>query len=153
MFDRETAFRQEDLFGGTGVVWVWDLAGGDPGLPPFQAVLACELEPGALVGPHVQLGLAELVVSLSGLGGVSVEGDTFMHMQPGQVLRLIPGQMLSLHNPSDAPWRYLILKATAEMPADAALTAPPTVVVVDDAPAPAYPEPAAPVPAPPPTVS
>ena len=40
--------RREALFGGKGEVLVWDLLGAAQ-IPPFTAVLACELAPGASI--------------------------------------------------------------------------------------------------------
>ena len=52
---------RENLFGGQGDVRVWNLVKGKP-LPPFVAVLACELAPGGSVGSHLQQRADEIVV-------------------------------------------------------------------------------------------
>lgn len=100
---------RQGLFGGQGAVRVWALTP-RPALP-FTAILACELEPGASVGPHVQQDYPELVIAISGSGSVQVNGvaTTFA---AGQVVELAHGHTLAISNASSAqPLRYLIIKA------------------------------------------
>ena len=100
---------RRELFGGTGTVRVWALTPA-PALP-FTAVLACELEAGASVGAHVQEQFPELVIGISGSGRVSVNGAAAT-FSAGSVVELGRGQVLSILNESsDAPLRYLIIKA------------------------------------------
>ena len=102
--------RRERLFGGQGAVLVWNLCETDP-RPPFGAVLACELEGGASVGPHVQQEFAEVVIVLEGEGVARLEGAS-VTLQPGVVVQLPLGAVLALENSlSQQPLRYLIVKA------------------------------------------
>jgi len=102
---------RSELFGGTGSVRVWALSS-DPALP-FTAVLACELEAGGSVGAHVQEQFPELVIGLSGSGRTRVDGVAAA-FAAGSVVELGRGQTLSIVNASsDAPLRYLIIKAQA----------------------------------------
>lgn len=88
---------------------VWALSNA-PALP-FTAVLACELEPGASVGPHVQEHYPEIVIALSGSGSVRVN-DVAAPFDAGQVVELAHGSTLSISNGSQTePLRYLIIKA------------------------------------------
>jgi quercetin dioxygenase-like cupin family protein len=101
---------RDALFGGLGSVRVWNLAPAP--VAPFAAVLACELDPGASVGPHVQERCAELVIGISGEGSVEVNGET-KRLASGSVIDLPLGYTLSISNEiSEEPLRYLILKAT-----------------------------------------
>ena len=112
LFSRDLphAVRQA-LFGGTGAVRVWALVAAPAA--PFTAVLACELEPGASVGAHVQEHDPELVVAISGAGQVTVNG-VVRGFRAGQVVELPQGQTLAIDNSAaDAPLRYLIIKARA----------------------------------------
>lgn len=78
---------------------------------PFGAVLACELEPGASVGPHVQEHFSEIVVAVAGRANASVDGQR-VELAAGGVVELPLGHVLSLENASlDAPFQYLIVKA------------------------------------------
>lgn len=98
-----------ELFGGRGTVRVWPLVATPKS--PFAAVLACELEPGASVGVHVQQQFPELVIAVSGHGSVSVDGAACAFVAGG-VVELGLGQTLSICNGShDEPLRYLIIKA------------------------------------------
>ena len=107
--DREP-FLHEDLFGGQGEVRVWDLLG-RRALPPFEAVLSCELEAGGSVGAHRQATADELVVILAGEGTATVDGIE-QRLEPGSVVTLALGALLALSNTSDqAPLSYLIIKA------------------------------------------
>ncbi|HEY6078852.1 MAG TPA: hypothetical protein VIW29_08610 [Polyangiaceae bacterium] len=100
---------RRELFGGKGVVRVWSLS--DAPELPFRAVLACELEPGASVGTHVQEHFPEIVIGVAGNGSVSVNGSTSA-FGPGRVVDLARGHTLAIANDShDAPLRYLIIKA------------------------------------------
>jgi quercetin dioxygenase-like cupin family protein len=111
MWNREREHeRREALFGGRGAVRVWDLSTGAPP-PPFTVVLACELEPGGSVGPHVQQEDEELVIVLEGHGAAYVDRQQLL-LEPGSVVGLPLGRSLSLENASPtAPLRYLIVKA------------------------------------------
>jgi quercetin dioxygenase-like cupin family protein len=107
--DREP-FRHQDLFGGQGEVQVWDLLG-RRALPPFEAVLSCELEAGGSVGAHRQATADELVVILAGEGTATVDGAE-QRLEPGAVVTLALGALLTLNNSSaEAPLSYLIVKA------------------------------------------
>lgn len=100
---------RHELFGGKGSVRVWALTPA-PALP-FTAVLACELEAGGSVGPHVQDQFPEIVVGVSGRGSTSVNGLAVAFMA-GSVVELARGQVLSIVNESAwEPLRYLIIKA------------------------------------------
>lgn len=102
--------RREALFGGSGAVLVWDLLG-RARLPPFTAVLACELEPGGSVGAHRQEQFAEIVVFTEGEGSVTVGGAP-QPVAAGAVVTLPLGQTLAIRNGSASePLRYLIIKA------------------------------------------
>ena len=103
-------FRREALFGGRGEVLVWDLLGKEA-LRPFTAVLACELEAGGFVGPHVQSDFAEIVVFTEGEGRVEVSGEA-RDVGEGSLVPLPLGKVLSIENLSkERPLRYLIIKA------------------------------------------
>ena len=100
---------RQGLFGGQGAVRVWALTA-RPTLP-FTAILACELEPGASVGPHVQQDYPEIVIAVSGSGSVQVNGAA-SPFAAGQVVELAHGHTLAISNAtSDQPLRYLIIKA------------------------------------------
>lgn len=105
--------RREALFGGTGEVLVWDLLG--PGsLPPFTAVLACELAPGGRVGTHRQELYPEIVVVTEGEGTAELDGDA-CPITAGTTVLLPLGSTLALTNgSSEQPLRYLIVKAAAK---------------------------------------
>lgn len=105
-------FERRDLFGGHGRVLVSDLLG-RLAAPPFKAVLQCELEPGGVVGTHVQQDHPEIVIGLSGQGEATVSG-TAHALNAGDVVFLAHGQTLSLRNRSEEePLSYLIIKASA----------------------------------------
>ncbi|QRN95214.1 cupin domain-containing protein [Archangium violaceum] len=98
------------LFGGKGIVRVWNLYTGEF-TPPFTAVLACELEPGGSVGPHVQKEDDELVLALEGHGAAYVDGQR-VALEPGSLVGLAVGKTLALENASsETALRYLIIKA------------------------------------------
>ena len=100
---------RRELFGGKGAVRVWALTGA-PALP-FTAVLACELDAGGSVGPHVQEQYPELVIGISGSGSTSVNGAS-TQFDAGSVVELARGQTLAIVNESpDVPLCYLIIKA------------------------------------------
>lgn len=101
---------RKDLFGGRGEVQVWDLLGQAP-TPPFTAALACELEPGGNVGAHVQSDYPEIVIGLDGDGSARVNGEV-TPLGPGGLVYLPLGATLEIDNlSSEAPLRYLIIKA------------------------------------------
>lgn len=100
---------RQGLFGGRGAVRVWALTA-RPALP-FTAILACELEPGASVGPHVQQHDPEIVIAISGSGTVAVNG-VVTPFPSGQVVELAHGHTLAIDNTAgNEPLRYLIIKA------------------------------------------
>src|SRR5262249_11322266 len=104
--------RRSNLFGGEGSVLVWDLLG-PLRLPPFTAVLACELEQGASVGAHRQELYAELVIVTDGEGTATVDGVPH-ELAPGAVVALPLGSVLTIANGlADQPLRYLIVKGDA----------------------------------------
>jgi quercetin dioxygenase-like cupin family protein len=99
-----------ELFGGTGNVQVWNLLAGRR-MPPFAAVLSCELDPGGRVGRHVQEHFPEIVVGLEGRGEARVGGQSHS-LEPGDVVHLPLGKALEILNlSSDEPLRYMIIKA------------------------------------------
>ena len=103
---------RENLFGGKGEVLVWDLLGAAE-IPPFAAVLACELAPGGSVGTHRQQEHPEIVVVTEGEGSAEIDGAT-SPIGVGTLIALPLGSTLSLANGSrEAPLRYLIVKAAA----------------------------------------
>ena len=103
---------RRDLFGGRGVVQVWDLLADYTKMPaPFAAVLSCELEPGGSVGRHLQEHFPELVIGLAGDGEANVDGRE-LSLAPGDVVYLPLGSVLALRNRSETePLAYLIVKA------------------------------------------
>ncbi len=103
--------RRQDLFGGQGEVLVWNLIGGRS-LPPFSAVLACELEAGGSVGVHVQQAAHEIVIVTEGQGTAQVDGET-QALMPGSVVWLPFGKRLALQSADTGPLRYLIVKVQA----------------------------------------
>jgi quercetin dioxygenase-like cupin family protein len=108
--DDARADRRVGLFGGVGAVRVWDLLGG-AAAEPFSAVLACELEPGATVGAHVQQRDPEIVLCLAGQGAALVDGVVH-ELVPGAVVHLPFGKTLALENVSPVePLFYLIIKS------------------------------------------
>lgn len=110
LWDRKSPHdARSELFGGRGVVRVWALISVPKA--PFTAVLACELEPGASVGAHVQQQFPELVLAVAGSGSVNVDGEA-RPFDAGSVIELGLGQILSIANAStEEPLRYLIIKA------------------------------------------
>jgi quercetin dioxygenase-like cupin family protein len=111
LFDRALPHdRREALFGGRGAVRVWSLIATPAA--PFTAVLACELEPHASVGAHVQQQYPELVICISGRGRVAVSGVA-TEFSAGKVVELPHGQTLAIDNgASEEPLRYLIVKSS-----------------------------------------
>jgi mannose-6-phosphate isomerase-like protein (cupin superfamily) len=108
---------RKDLFGGRGEVRVWNLMG-NRAMPPFAAVLACELAPGGKVGSHLQQSADEIVVITEGEGTAHVDGEP-QALMPGTVVWLPLGKHLKLENGSQAaPLRYLIVKALPGTPAN-----------------------------------
>lgn len=77
---------------------------------PFTVALHCELSPHGYVGEHVQDREDELCIVLSGDGTISVDGAPRI-VRAGSVVGLALGQRLAIENTSDAPLRYLIVKA------------------------------------------
>lgn len=109
-FGDAPSFVRAALFGGQGSVQVWDLLRG-AALPPFMAVLGCELEPGGSVGRHQQQQFPEVVIGLAGEGEAEVDGQP-RRLGPGDVVHLPHGAVLAIRNRSSAePLRYLIVKA------------------------------------------
>ena len=110
MWNRQSAHAlRESLFGGEKGVRVWELAPNP--LPPFTAILACELEPGGSVGTHLQEFFPEIVIGVEGSGSVETNGvhSTF---EGGSVVELPQGHTLAITNGSATePLRYLIVKA------------------------------------------
>jgi quercetin dioxygenase-like cupin family protein len=105
-----------NLFGGSGSVRVWNLLGRALPVPPFSAVLACELEPSGSVGAHRQERDSELIVGLDGQGRVSVDGQQRPLLRH-DVVALPVGAVLTIQNLSDTePLRYLIVKALPGSP-------------------------------------
>ena len=108
--ENQTPFRQQDLFGGQGEVRIWDLFG-TTHLPPFEAVLACELDPGGSVGAHRQATADELLVVLEGQATAGVDGEQ-RHLETGSLVALPLGSLMTLKNrDGERPLRYLIIKA------------------------------------------
>ncbi len=110
MWDRSRPHdRRESLFGGRGIVRVWNLWDIEP-TRPFRAILACELEAASSVGPHQQLEFAEALIVIEGQGQAHV-GDMAVSLWPGAAAHIPLGQILQLKNTSpDRPLRYLIVK-------------------------------------------
>lgn len=103
--------RRDALFGGVGAVEVWNLLGRQSA-PPFTAVLSCELEPNGRVGEHVQQADPEIVIGVEGDGEAAINGEVHP-LRPGDVVHLPLGATLAIRNRTDAPLRYLIIKARA----------------------------------------
>lgn len=97
-----------ELFGGKGVVKVWNLM--RQAADPFTAVLWCELEAGGSVGAHRQEAFAEIVVGVEGEGEATVDGHA-SPLGPGDMVHLPLGSVLSLRCTGEQPLRYLIIKA------------------------------------------
>jgi quercetin dioxygenase-like cupin family protein len=105
-------FVREDLFGGKGAVKIWDLLRQSK-IEPFVVALACELDPGGSVGPHVQQEFPEIVICTGGQGTATVNGQAH-ELVPGALVPLQHGQTLALENASSSePLRYLIIKGRA----------------------------------------
>lgn len=105
-----------NLFGGSGSVRVWNLLGPALPVPPFSAVLACELDPSGSVGAHRQERDSEIVVGLDGQGRVTVNGQERPLLRH-DVIPLPVGAVLTIENLSDSePLRYLIVKALPGSP-------------------------------------
>lgn len=99
---------RSDLFGGQGVVRVWDLGARTA---PFSAVLHCELDPGGRVGKHRQDTDDEVVIVVGGEGVLYVDGRAHAAMR-GTAVALPLGCDLEIDNASpSAPLTYLIVKA------------------------------------------
>ena len=108
--ENQAPFRQQDLFGGQGEVRIWDLFG-TTHLPPFEAVLACELDPGGSVGAHRQATADELLLIIEGQGTAGVDGEQ-RHLESGSLVALPLGSLMTLKNLDDErALRYLIIKA------------------------------------------
>lgn len=100
--------RREALFGGDGFVLVESLVGNV--CAPFTVALHCELSPRGHVGEHVQTSEDELCIVLAGEGAMHVNGVA-RPVRAGNVVGLLRGQRLAISNTTDAPLRYLIVKA------------------------------------------
>jgi quercetin dioxygenase-like cupin family protein len=111
MFDGDyPKWVKTDLFGGRGEVSVQDLLG-RAAMPPFAAILACELAPSGEVGAHHQTGADEIVVCIGGSGTISVDAKPRPFV-PGVVAYLALGQLLAIENGSATEkLRYFIIKA------------------------------------------
>ncbi len=108
--DKSRADRREQLFGGKGAVYVWDILPNP--LEPFSAVLACELDPGGSVGAHSQQRDPEIVICTRGSGVATISG-TDHPLHPGAAVSLPYGETLAITNSSTTdPLCYLIIKAT-----------------------------------------
>jgi quercetin dioxygenase-like cupin family protein len=108
--ENQTPFRQQDLFGGQGEVRIWDLFG-TTHLPPFESVLACELDPDGSVGAHRQATADEILVILEGQATAGVDGEK-RHLEVGSLVALPMGSLMTLKNlDEERPLRYLIIKA------------------------------------------
>ena len=106
-------FAQQNLFGGQGTVFVYDLLQGRV-TPPFDAVLACELAPGGSVGKHVQEFSHEIIIVVRGEGTAMVDSES-QDLGSGSVVHVAHGQSLSLQNSSDQQaLSYLIVKASSD---------------------------------------
>lgn len=116
MFDGEfPKWVKKDLFGGNGEVSVQDLLG-QVAMPPFAAILACELAPSGKVGAHHQTGADEIVICIGGSGTISVDGKS-KPFTPGVVAYLALGQLLAIENGSPSnKLQYFIIKATQKSP-------------------------------------
>ncbi len=109
---RDADLVHADLFGGRGEVRVWNLSK-QRLRGPFQVALACDLAPGASVGPHVQKGVEEIIVFVAGQGRVAVGGREVL-VEPGAIVSLPEGTTLAIANTSDVePLHYLIVKAVS----------------------------------------
>lgn len=107
---KKAPFVQRDLFGGQGEVRIWDLFG-TTHLPPFESILACELDPGGSVGAHQQATADEVLVVIEGQGTAGVDGEV-RHLEAGSLVALPLGSLMTLQNLSDeGALRYLIIKA------------------------------------------
>lgn len=102
--------RREALFGGRGFVLVESLLGAL--CAPFTVAVHCELSPHGSVGEHVQSTEDELCIVLSGAGTLRVQGVP-RPVTAGSVVGLAVGQRLAIENTTDAPLRYLIVKAVS----------------------------------------
>ena len=100
--------RREALFGGRGHVLVESLVG--TVCAPFTVALNCELSAHGRVGEHVQNSEDELCIVLDGEGTIFVDGVAHS-VRAGSVVGLVLKQRLAIENTSDAPLRYLIVKA------------------------------------------
>lgn len=99
---------RHDLFGGHGAVRVWSLSGA---VPPFTAVLWCELEGGGRVGLHRQETDPEVVIVVAGRAAVEAAGVR-RELGPGGSVGLPLGALLAIENLEPAtPVQYLIVKA------------------------------------------
>ena len=108
--EHQAPFRQQDLFGGQGEVRIWDLFG-TTHLPPFEAVLACELDPGGSVGAHRQATADELLLVIEGEATAGVDGER-RHIQAGSLVALPLGSLMTLENrDAENSLRYVIIKA------------------------------------------
>ena len=108
--ENQDPFLQRALFGGQGEVRIWDLLG-TTHLPPFEAVLACELDPGGSVGAHRQATADELLLVIEGRATAGVDGEQ-RHLEAGSIVALPLGSLMTLQNTDEeSSLRYLIIKA------------------------------------------
>ncbi len=108
VLDPARGHARRDLFGGTGTVRVWSLPSA---VPPFTAVLWCELEPGGRVGRHRQETDDEMVIVVAGRAVLRVDGAEHA-VGPGGSVGVPLGALLEVENADPtAPLQYLIIKA------------------------------------------
>lgn len=104
---------KNDLFGGQGIVQVWDLqAQREAG--PFKASLWCRLEANGIVGPHIQENYDELILCISGSGNATINHECFA-LAPGIQVFLKRGKVLEIKAESTQPLIYLIIKVEARL--------------------------------------
>ncbi len=109
--DPARADARPALFGGEGIVRVWDLGGR---VGALSAVLFCELDAGGRVGRHVQSHDDEVVIVVEGEAVIYVQGRAHACVK-GSAVPLPLGQSLEIDNASTTEVvRYLIVKAAAK---------------------------------------
>jgi quercetin dioxygenase-like cupin family protein len=105
------AITRQDLFKGQGKVHISNL-GGAHDISPFTAVLACELEPQATVGAHLQPHYDELIMVTHGVGTAYINQQDYS-LNTGTVLYLKQGSVLAIHNHhTEERLCYWIVKVT-----------------------------------------
>ena len=80
------ADKRSNLFGGKGDVLIWNLMGARQ-LPPFSALMLCELSPKGTVGTHVQQTSHEMLLVVAG-EGIATVGSTQHPLAPHTVIHL-----------------------------------------------------------------